>query len=145
MTKIKISFEVTDVWDRDEFRRLIKLILFDPVTVCEGSESDFELYIISNDDSTTYIQSVGTTLGLDSQHIIVTNFRQDKVDAIENNGIDIHFDSDQLTIAMIEELDTQGVLVRSVLDGFNVRMKYITEFYNILKNVISEENETPEC
>ena len=144
MTKIKISFEVTDVWDRDEFRRLIKLILFDPVSVCEGSESDFELYIISNDDSTPYIQSVGAILGLDSAHIIVTNFRQDKVDAIEDNGIDIHFDSDQLTIAMIEALDTQGVLVRSVLDGFNVRMKYITEFYNILKNVISEREE-PEC
>lgn len=145
MTKIKISFEVSDTWDRDEFRRLIKLILFDPMTVCEGSNNDFELYIISNDDSTAYIQNIGNILGFDSQHIIVTNFRQDKVNAIQANGIDIHFDSDQLTIAMIEELDTEGVLVRSITDGFNVRMKYITEFYNILKNVISAKEENKSC
>lgn len=137
--------EVTDTWNRDEFRQLIKLILFNPTSVCNTPTQDFELFIISNNDSTAYIQSIGLTLGLDSAHIIVVAFRQDKVDAVEDNAIDVHFDSDQLTIDMVEALDTQAVLVRSLQDGFNMRMKYITEFHNILKNVISEEKQAPEC
>lgn len=152
MTKIKISFEVTDTWDRGEFRELIRMMLTNPQSVCNTPNNDFELFIISNDMSTAYIQSVANTINawfpdqiiFDTNHTIIVAFRQDKVNAIQSNAIDIHFDADQLTVAMVEVLPTEAVLVRSLQDRFNVRQQYITDFYNILKNVISEKNK-PVC
>ncbi len=73
--KLKISFEVTDIWNREEFRELIKLLFRDPVTgcKCEVEQDQIEMFLISNNDSTPYIQTIGKQLGLDSAHIIVTN------------------------------------------------------------------------
>lgn len=140
MDKLRISFELTDSWNREEFRQLIRIMMFSPITYCKRPDTQIELFIISNNDSSAYVYKVATQLGLnDGTHTILCNFRQDKVDACVNNNIDIHFDSDSLTITMLEPTLTEGILVRSIVDYYHTTMKYITEFEDVLKTIIDEK------
>ena len=131
MTKsIKVSFEITDNWEVEGFRNFIKLLL---------SDDKYEVYIISNDDSTQYISSVGTQLGLDASHTIITNFTNDKVDAITNNNIQIHLDNLQSFILLVDETtDAYGVLVTRVLNKYYLVADYIITFNRLVKQI--EEN-----
>ena len=52
MSKIKVGFEVTDSWSHGDFREFIKSLIKD--------DCKYEVYIISNDDSSSFISSVGT-------------------------------------------------------------------------------------
>lgn len=164
MSKVKIGFEIDGVWERAEFRELIRLILIDPIAVSAVSgvvpnadgkaDTFFELYIISTAPS-AYINSVVATINLwfpvtpifDSTNTIVCSFSQDKVNACISNNIDIYFDADNQTDVQvdIQTTSTYPVLVRTEADRFNARQKYITDFLNILKNVISEKEDGSEC
>src|ERR1017187_6257635 len=140
--KLKIGFEITDSWDREEFRQLIKIILFNFPTLCKNNITipDIELFIISNDDSSAYIYKVATILGLnDGYHTQIVAFRQDKVNMCTTLGIDIFFDTDSLTTVLLESTTTEAVLVRSIADSHHVTMKYVTEFEDILRTIISEK------
>lgn len=140
MDKIRISFELTDSWNREEFRQLIRIMMFNPIVYCKRPDTQIELFIISNNDSSAYVYKIATQLGLnDGTHTILVNFRQDKVNAIVANNIDIHFDEDSLTITMLEPTLTNGILVRSITDPYHVTMKYVVEFQDILKTIINEK------
>lgn len=145
---IKIGFEITDTWIRQEFRELLRLILYNPTLVCETPDTDFELYIIST-DSTTYMNKVASVINswypdtvlIPAANIIVCNFNSDKVTACTNNNIDIYFDADNRAVIDVEvnTTDTYPVLVRTEADRYNAKQKYITEFQNVLKDIIREE------
>ena len=140
--KIKVSFEITDVWNRFDYRSFIRSLETNIRNdVLELNKNcNLEFFLISNNNSSQYIYLVGTQLGLnDGTHTIVTNFRQDKVDAIIANNIDIHFDGDNKIIDMLEATDTLGVLVDYVQDRFHVRQNYVTKFYDGIKNIIDGE------
>lgn len=119
--KLKVSFEVTDNWERDDFRVFIKELL--------KYTDNYEVYIISNDDSTAYIQRTGQILELDSNHILVVGFTSDKIDAITTNNIDIHLDNLLATVTRVdEETDAYGVLVNELPNKYLDLPKYIVEF-----------------
>ena len=145
--KIKIGFEITDTWTRQEFRELLKLIIYTPEAVCSTPDTDFELYLIST-DSSSYISLVAKTINawfpdivvLDSNHIVTCQFVEDKVQACINNNIDVYFDADNRTVVNIEveTPNTWSILVRTEADRYKAKQKYATEFQNVLKTIISE-------
>lgn len=123
---IKVSFEITDNWEIDGFRNFIKMLLSDT--------DNYEVYLISNDDSSAYITTVGTQLGLDSNHVLITNFTNDKIDAINNNNIQIHIDNLQSFILLVDETtDAYGVLVTRLLNKYYLTPDYIITFNRLVE------------
>lgn len=128
---INISFEITDCYDTEGFRNTIKLLM---------SDDNYNVFIISNDDSSALIGKVGQSLGLPTQNIIVCNFTSDKIAAITANKIDIHFDNLQSFILLVDETtDAHGVLVTSNWNGFYNKSDYLVVFDRKLNQVISEK------
>lgn len=130
---IKISFEIEDNWNIVDFRNYIKLLM---------SEDLYEIYIISNANNSADIVRAGSFLGLPSENVIITNFQEDKLNAVTTNNIDIHFDNLQSFVFLLEETtDTRGVLVTPYLNKFYLISDYKVVFDRILKE-IQEENGT---
>lgn len=129
-TTINISFEIEDSWNLDHFRSFIKLLL---------SDDKFDVFIISNNDDSNMITSVGYSLGLPESNIIICNFTDDKLEAIQNKQIDIHFDNLQSFIMMVDETtDARGILVTPFLNKFYLKADFILTFERILKEIESE-------
>ena len=129
---IKVSFEITDNYDIGSFRNFIKKLL---------SEDDlYELYIISNDDSSTDINNVANSLGLDNNHVIICNFTNDKITAINNNGIQVHFDNLQSFVMLVDETtEAYGVLVTPWLNRYYLESDFIITFNSIVKRIRNDE------
>lgn len=131
--KIKVSFEVTDNWNRGDFKKLIKDIVDD--------SDSFELYIISNDNSSMYIQTIGQIIGLPDDKVVIVSFRQDKIDAISNLGINIHLDNLLDVVTLVDETtDAFGILVNSIPKKYYTLPGYIVEFGRRVEEINGESN-----
>lgn len=131
--KIKISFEITDVYNTEGFRNFIKFLM---------SDDNFDVYIISNHETGGAIIKVGEILGLPDDHVITTNFNEDKLDAIKTNNINIHFDNLQSFILFVDETtDAYGILVNGKWNTFYNKSDYLVVFERILKKVQDEQQE----
>jgi hypothetical protein len=125
MDKIKVGFEVTDNWKRGDFREFIQSLIKD--------NCNYEVYIISNDDISSYIYSIGEELSLPSSRVIVVNFTVDKVQAIINNKIDIYFDNLQYVVMNIQETtDCEAILVTGLPNKYYAKPTYQVEFIRIV-------------
>lgn len=134
MSAIKISFEIDYSWNIRGFRNLIKTLL--------SNEAEYDIYIISNHDSSDAIYKAASLLALDSSRTIVCNFTDDKLQAIIDNGIQIHLDCLQSFVELVDtETDAVGVLVNTNFNGvyptmseyiidLNTAIAYIREGYN---------------
>jgi NADH/NAD ratio-sensing transcriptional regulator Rex len=119
--RIKVSFEITDNYDIAGFRNFVRALLSD--------EETFDVYIISNDDSSTAIATIGAALNLDSDHIVICNFEGDKVTAVTSNSIDIHLDNLQSTVLLVEETtEAYGILVNPNINRATMQPDYVTVF-----------------
>lgn len=128
---INVSFEITDNWNISGFRNFIKLL---------QSNDNYNIFIISNDNSAAMINSVGVGLGLDSSHIVICNFTNDKIQAIEDNNIDIHLDNLQSFVLLVDETtDANGVLVTKNLNRYYLQPDYVIVFDRILKEITDEK------
>jgi hypothetical protein len=136
MKNVRVSFDVIDVWDRGDFRNFIK-------TLQDNTESifNFELYIISqasSEDSVNedYINKVGDTLDIDSSRVIYCVNFQEKLDALDDNNIDIHFDSNEQNVIDILD-DSIGTFPIQVIQRVNENalLYYIQSFYRELKQI----------
>ena len=133
--KINVSFEITDIYNFGEFRAFIKYLLV--------NESKYNVYIISNNDSTAYILAVGEQLGIDSNNRIVTNFSEDKLQAIIDRNIHIHLDNILSFVNRVEnETDAYGILVDSKVDKYGVRQRYMEIFERLEEQITRDRNET---
>ena len=131
MVKIKVGFEITDNWNKADFREFIYLLL---------ENDNYELYVISNNDTSAYILSVGAQLGLPSNRVIITNFTPDKVQAIVDNNIDIYFDNIQMTVLIIQETtDCEAILVNELPNRYQSKTTWYVNFERVIKQ-IKEEN-----
>lgn len=132
MTKlINVSFEITDNWENEGFRNFIKKLMSDDL---------YNIFIISNDDSSSYITKVGNKLGLPQSQIIICNFTNDKVDAITNNNINIHIDNLQsFTLLVDETTDAYGILVTSNLNKYYLVPDYVLVFDRIVEQIRNNE------
>lgn len=127
--KYRISFEITDNWNLDGFRNFIKVLLSD--------EKTFDVYIISNDDSAAYITQVATNLNIDTNHTIITNFQDDKLQKVKDYNIDVHLDNLQSFTLLVNELttSTEGILVTKNLNKYYLKPDYIIVFDRLLLKI----------
>lgn len=128
---INVSFEITDNWEIEGFRNFIKLLM---------SDDNYNIFIISNDDSSAYINRVGANLGLPTSNIIVCNFTNDKVQAVIDNNIDIHLDNLQSFILLVDETtDAYGVMITPNLNKFYLKPDYVIYFDRLVERIRTDE------
>ncbi len=129
----RISFEVEDNWNIEGFRNFVKYLL---------SDDKFDVFIISNADSSSYIDGIASQLGLPENRVFITNFTDDKVQTIQDQLIDIHFDNLQSVILLVDNTtDAYGILVTHNLNKFYLEPDYIITFERILKFITDENSE----
>jgi hypothetical protein len=142
MGKLKIGFEITDNYQIEAFRQFLRKLQNTP-TIFHPNLTEAELYLISNDDSSAYIYTTGNNIGLDDDHIVVTNFVADKITAIEGRNIDIYLDNLYSTVLSIDnDTETWAILVDSRQDYYYMQPKWITEFVYTLKTLLDGQEET---
>lgn len=125
---LNVSFEITDNWEVEGFRNFIKLLM---------SDDNYNIFIISNDDSASYITKTGTNLGLPTSNVIICNFTNDKTQAIIDNNINIHFDNLQSFILLVDETtDAYGILVTHLLNKYYLRPDYQLVFERYVAELI---------
>ena len=130
---INVSFELTDNWEVEGFRNFIKILM---------SDDGYNVFIISNDDSSAYITKVGETIGLPESNVIICNFTNDKIQAITDNNIDIHFDNLQSFILLVDNTtDASGVMVTHLLNKYYLRPDYVIIFERLIAEIIKDEQE----
>lgn len=128
---IKVSFEIEDSYAIGSFRNFIKLLL---------SDDKFNVFIISNNDNSAEITTIGQSLGLPSSNIIICNFTEDKLQAIRDNKINIHFDNLQSFVLLADEItDAYGILVTANYNKFYLKPDYLLVFEKNVKLI--EDNE----
>lgn len=133
MNKYKISFEVSDNYNNGGFRNFVKYLL---------SDSKYEVFIISNDDSSTYINAIAQVLNIPTDHVKICNFSDDKLNQISVNDIDIHFDNLQSFVILVDNTtNAYGILVSSAENKFNSEPQYMTDFNQILKQIDRDNEE----
>ena len=127
--KFRVSFEVTDNWTIQGFRNFIKVLLSD--------ENTFDVYIISNDDNSSYILKTGQNLSMDANHVKICNFESDKLQLIESLNIDIHLDNLQSFVIKIDELtpSSHGVLVTKNLNKYYLKPDYVLVFDRLMMEI----------
>lgn len=143
MSKIKIGFEITDNWNNQAFRNVIYALQDKPQTIDRRlTAGDIELFLISTDDSATYIWNTGARIGLDTSHTIDCgpgNIYQ-KLQEIENNQIKIFLDNLQSTVLSIE-IDSEysdGILVDSKQDYYKVNPKWYSDLVGMIGRILNE-------
>lgn len=128
---LNVSFEITDNWEVEGFRNFIKLLM---------SDDNYNVFIISNDDSAAYITKTGENLGLPTTNVIICNFTIDKTTAITDNNIDIHFDNLQsFTLLVDETTDAYGILVTQLLNKYYLKPDYQLVFERRVATIIKNE------
>ena len=134
---LRISFDLINLWDRDEFRLFIGLIQKNL-----DHRFIFDLFMISELEdpfTSAYFLKIQDQLGLKDERVFQAVSLTDKIDILDDNGIDIHFDGFENKIEQIEEdiINITPILVtqKRNRDG---KMKYIEEFEEELNRIENE-------
>ena len=138
MEKIKVSIELTDNWNREEFRQLvynIKNKLYDTNNV------EYELWIITTNDTSSYVYAVAEQLNVPQDRVILCLTDSTKVGQIITNK-DVHFDNKE-TIVQAVTLNGSiwGILVDRKLDYYNLGFKYITDFKRFSEAILRKRQD----
>lgn len=134
---INISFEITDNWARGEFRELIKGLIKYP--------EKYNVYILSNDDSSAYIQSVANVLkratpdwNKNDDHTLIVGFTNDKITTIDQYKIDIHLDNLLYVVTQIEEeTEAYAIYVNELPNKYDVEPTYIVELERAVERILN--------
>lgn len=141
MSKIKIGFEITDNWNNQAFRNVIYALQDKPQTIDKRlTAGDIELFLISTDDSSTYIWTTGARIGLDTNHTIASPTITSKLQFIEDNQIKIFLDNLQSTVLSIE-IDSEyadGILIDAKQDYYKVNPKWYSDLVGMIGRLLNE-------
>lgn len=130
MVRIKVGFEVTDNWSNGGFREFITSI---------RKDVRYELYIISNDDNSAYITSVGVALELPTTQVFIVNFTQDKLDKIDLIGIQIYLENLKYVADQIENTTgSYGIYVNELPNKYQVQPAYVVSFDRLVNGLNGE-------
>ena len=121
MEKIKVSFEPTESWNHEDFRQLIKGIKENDYC-SKGFE--YELWIITTNDTFNYIDAIAQQFSIPSDRVIMCLNDASKVAAIALNT-NIHFDGEQTIITDVNATIAVGILVDRKIDYPGMGLKYI--------------------
>lgn len=133
MNKIKVGFEITDIWKNGDFRQFIQKLLRD---------DRFELYLVSNNDISAYILSVGEVLQLPTSRVFIVNFTQDKIQKIVDLKLDIYLETLKYVADQIENTtDCHGIYVNELPITYYVQPGYIVQFNRVVSEINKENCE----
>jgi len=142
MSKIKIGFEITDLWNQGVFRDVIYALHNNPQNIDERlTAGDIELFLISTDDSSPYIWRTGAIIGLDTAHTIACATVAIKLAQIETNKIQIFLDDLQSTVVSID-VDSEyadGILVDNKQAYTTINPKWYATMVGIIKRILDEQ------
>jgi hypothetical protein len=123
---IKVGFEITDIWERGDFRQFI-------YTLIKGVDykHDFKLYLITDNQDTRYANSVYANL--DDDKIIYINVTgiDDKITALDDNGINIMMEYNQNNTDTINDESTNNTIAitcSEAYDRYAMEMMYSKRF-----------------
>ncbi len=123
MEKIKISFEPNEIWNNGDFRQLIKAIKENDYC-SKGFE--YELWIITTNDTLNYINAIANQFEIPSDRVIMCLNDTTKVGLITLNT-DIHFDGEQTIITALSPTSVVGILVDRKVDYPAIGLKYVKD------------------
>lgn len=141
MSKIKIGFEITDIWNIEAFRNVIYALKNTPEKMNEKLVAgDIELFLISTNDSSFYIWAVRDIIGLDADHAFNPGSTALKLARIETEKIQIFLDDLQGTVMQIDELSeyADGILVDYKPDAYNVNPKWYQQLQEKINRLVDE-------
>ena len=133
---IKISFDPTNVWNREDFRLFLKSLMDDDKVVIP-----FEFFIVTEETNTVLVEAWAEEAGIDVDNIIYSISQANKLVDLELEGIDIHFDSEQSNIKYIEDntvTTVKPILVNYLRNTYDQEMKYIQVFKRVLSDLNNE-------
>jgi len=139
MEIIKVSFDPTEIWNHEDFRQLIKAINENDYS-SKGFE--YELWIITTNDSLAYINALATQLDIPTERVMMCLNDSTKVGIIILNS-DIHFDNDQVIINTLRPnttLQPVGILVDRKIDYPGMGLKYIKNLDTWTMAIMRERN-----
>lgn len=136
MEKIKISFEPTEAWNREEFRQLIYNI---KNGLYNDSRFEYELWIITINDSLSYINTLAQQLDIPNNRVKMCLNDTTKVGIIVANA-DIHLDIDQVIITALTPTTVRGILVDRKIAYPAIGLKYIQDLDKWTAIILRERN-----
>ena len=140
-SKIKLGFEITDMWNKDSFRQIIYALQDNPQKIdTRLTAGDIELFLISTDDSSAYIWATGAKIGLDTTHTIACATVAAKLAAIETNKVQIFLDDYNPTVLSIDEnsLYADGILVDNKQDYYTINPKWYSQLVGMIKRLLDD-------
>lgn len=135
--KLKIGFEITDNYTRQEFKNLILKLKDQPDFFYPCLE--VELFLLSTNPDVVYINRIGSNLKLDANHVFSFNSTDSKILKIEELGLDIYFTNLQLEFIKIDVTKTHPILVNNIYDRYANAYKYLVKFDETLKRILNEK------
>jgi len=147
MEIIKVSFDPTEAWNREEFRNLIKLIrtesmdgwILDEDNNRCGKTFEYELYIITSNTNSVYINVIAGQLDIIPERIIMCVDDDTKIEEIILTS-DIHLDYNQIIITALENTAVKGILVDNKIAYQAIGLKYIQDLNKRTMEIVRERN-----
>lgn len=136
MEKIKVSFEPTEAWNREEFRQLIYNI---KNGMYNDTRFEYELWIITTNDSLPYVNALAQQLDIPNARVQMCLNDTTKVGIIAANA-DIHLDIDQVIITALEPTNVRGILVDRKIAYPAIGLKYIQDLDKWTAIILRERN-----
>lgn len=136
MEKIKLSFEPTEIWNNGDFRQLITDMANGKFNDCD---KEYELWIITTNDSLPYINALATQLNIPTSRVQMCLNDSTKVGIIVLNT-DIHMDGEQTIITAINATTAVGILVDRKIDYPGMGLKYIKNLDTWTEAILRERN-----
>jgi len=132
---IKISFEVDNVYNREDFREFLHSIMIDTKV-----QIPFEFFIVTENVDHAYVQRIADEADIDDVNIVYCANQHDKLNQLTVTGINIHFDAQQSNIKYIDDNATTDVVPILVnwLKNQDGLMKYIQTFRRVLNDFNNE-------
>lgn len=138
MSKIKISFDIEDIWEEwGSVRDVMRDISL--------NTEDFDLYIITKSTNTDLIDSIQNYLGLDSSKIHIVANNSNMTVMLSNLGVQIHLTKDYEYVVTLENTTTQGICVNSIQDAYDIQPKWFKTLGFWINQINKANGSTQSC
>lgn len=133
MEKLKVSIELEESWNREDFRLFTKKL---------AQSESIDLYIITTVSDEDYIDAAQAYLNLENSHVIEVATDALKLNEIDDNGIRIHLDNDpDFAITLFDTIGRVGIYVSQRWDYYNSQLKYVTDFDFRINEIIDAQED----
>lgn len=133
MNKLRIAFDPTTIWDREDFRNIVKDLVKNP---------EVEVYIVTKNTSTSLINTVVSVSEMDPNKVYQVLNNDTVVTKLDMLQIQIYMSGDNPLIRLVDAHSgsSTGVLVNDIVDNNRSQMMYITKLQFWIKTIARENN-----